>query len=116
MQDLQALTLMEETDRQKSVDAQVMDAEVPKNNDQVEEQDDTSAPVYEMTQQELQLQEEEEKYDVYLSTFRYEGDNSDLDNKTETESEGHTYPFLDYNQFQRLFAAEDNIYNFKQFS
>ena len=32
-----------------------------------------------MTKQELQLQEEEEKYRVYMGMFGYEGDNSDLD-------------------------------------
>ena len=48
-----------------------------------------------MTKKELQLQDKEEKYRVYMSTFRYEGDDSDLDSKTDTESDIHTYPYLD---------------------
>ena len=92
-QDLQALTLKEEVDKQKSADAQATNVEEPENNDKVKEQDETSLPTYEMTKQEFQLHEEDEKYDIYTSTFRYKGDDSNLG--TETESEGHTYPFLD---------------------
>ena len=54
-QDLQALTLKEEADKQKSTDAQVTNAEVPENNDKAKEQDKTLVPEYEMTKQELQL-------------------------------------------------------------
>ena len=94
-QDLQALTLKEEVDMQKSADTQVMNVEVSENNDKAKEQDKTSVPANEMTKQELQLQEEEEKYNIYMNTFGYKGDNSDLASETDTESEGHTYPFLD---------------------
>ena len=41
-----------------------------------------------MSKQELWLQEEEEKYDTYTNTVGYEGDDSDLETKTDTESEG----------------------------
>ena len=46
-----------------------------------------------MTKQELQLQEEEEKYRVYMSTFGYKGDDSD--SEMDTESDSHVYPYLD---------------------
>ena len=52
-------------------------------------------PAYKMTKQELQLQEEEEKYRVYMSTFGYKGDNSDLGSEMDTESDSHAYPYLD---------------------
>ena len=95
-QDLQALTLKEDADMQNVADAQMTTSEVLENNDKAKEEEDvTLVPAYKMTKQELQLQEEEEKYGVYMSTFRYEGDNSDLDSETDTESEGHAYPFLD---------------------
>ena len=71
--DLQGLTLKEDTDMQNSADDQVTKSEVLENNNKVkEEEDETSMPAYEMTKQELQLQEEEEKYRVYTSTFGYE--------------------------------------------
>ena len=94
--DLQALTLKEDADMQNSADIQVTKSEVLENNDKAkEEEDETSIPVYEITKQELQLQEEEETYRVYPSTFGYKGDDSDLDSKTDTESESHAYPYLD---------------------
>ena len=48
-----------------------------------------------MTKQEIQLQEEEDKYRIYMSTFGYEGDDSDLNSGTDTESDVTTYPYLD---------------------
>ena len=80
--DLQALTLKEDADMQNSTDAQVTKPEVPENNNKAEEEEDeTSMPAYRMSKQELQLQEEEEKYRVYMKTFSYEGDISDLDSE-----------------------------------
>ena len=55
----------------------------------------TLVPKYKMTKQELWLQEEEEGYRVYTSTFGYEGDNSDLGSEIDTEPESHVYPYLD---------------------
>ena len=52
-------------------------------------------PPYEMRKQEAWLQEEEEKYRIYMSTFRYEGDDSDLDSETDTESDVTAYPYLE---------------------
>ena len=94
--DLQALTLKENTDNQNLVDTQETRPEVSEDNNKVEEKEhETLVLKYEMTKQELRLQEEEQKYNIYMSTFSYEGDDSDLDSKTDMESESHTYPFLD---------------------
>ena len=94
--DLKALTLKEDMDMQDSGDAQVTKPEVLENNNKAEEEEDkTLMPAYEMTKQELQLQEEEEKYRVYTGTFGYEGDDSDLDSEMDTESDSHAYPYLD---------------------
>ena len=54
----------------------------------------TVMPMYEMMNQEIQLQIEEEKYGIYISTFRYEGDDSDLDSKTESDSDLTAHPYL----------------------
>ena len=59
------------------------------------EEDNTSVPLGEMAEQELWLQKEEAKYNIYISTIGYEGDDSDLETETDTESEGQAYPFLD---------------------
>ena len=48
-----------------------------------------------MTEQEHGLQEEEGKYEIYMSNFGYEGDNYDLDSETDTESDATAYPYLD---------------------
>ena len=92
---LQALILKEDADIQNSADAKVTKSEVLENNNKVEEEEDeTLMPAYKLTKQELQLQEEE-KYRAYKSTLRYEGDNSDLDSEMDTESDSHTYLYLD---------------------
>ena len=93
---LQGLTLEEDTDTQYSTDAQASLPEVLESKSKTEdEDDDTLKPSYKITKQEIQLQEEEEKYGVYMSTFGYEGDDSDLDSRTDTESNIHAYPYLD---------------------
>ena len=40
---------------------------------------------YSMTGQELKLQHEEEKYGIYMNTFGYEGDDSELDMDTDMD-------------------------------
>ena len=54
----------------------------------------TTTQTYEMMAQEIQLQKEEEKYGIYMSTFGYKGDVSDLDSKTESDSGATAYPYL----------------------
>ena len=62
-------------------------------------EDRTSKPMttltYEMTDQEIQLQQEEEKYGIYMSTFGYEGDHSDLDSKMDSDSNMMAYLYLE---------------------
>ena len=95
MKDMQALTLKGDTDTQTVAEVQVSNAEEPNNNNQTRKEDKTSVPPYEMTQQELWLQKEEAKYNTYISTIGYKGDDSDLETEMDTESERQAYPFLD---------------------
>ena len=57
--------------------------------------DDDEISTYNMTEQEQRLQCKEEKYGIYLTTFGYEGDNSDLDSDMDTNSNMMAYPFLE---------------------
>ena len=50
---------------------------------------------YNMTDREVRLQYEEEKYGINMGTFGYEGDNSNLDSKKDTDSNMIVYPYLD---------------------
>ena len=94
--DLQALTLKEDADNQNLADTQETRLEVLEDNNKMEEKEcETLVLKYKMTKQELRLQEEEQKYNIYMSTFGYEGDDLDLDLEMDTESESHAYPFLD---------------------
>ena len=54
----------------------------------------TMTPIYEITDQEIQLQKEEEKYRIYMSAFGYKGDDSDLDSETKSDSNMTAYPYL----------------------
>ena len=72
MKDLQSLTLKGDTDTQTLADAQVTNKEELDNN-KMREEDKTLVPLHEMSEQELWLQKEEEKYNTYISTIGYEG-------------------------------------------
>ena len=95
MKDMQALTLKGDMDTQVVADVQATNVEEPNNNNQIREEDKTLVPPYEMMEQELQLQKEEAKYNTFISTIGYEGDDSDIETKMDTKSEGQAYPFLD---------------------
>ena len=96
MKGLHDLTLKEDIDMQHLTDALAPLPEAPERKNKTEDVNDNMAkPQYKMTEQERRLQEEEGKYKVYMSNFRYEGDNSDLDSKTNTESDVTAYPYLD---------------------
>ena len=56
------------------------------------EEGNTSVPPSEMLEQELQMQKEEAKYNTYISAIGYEGDDSDLETKMDTDSEGQAQP------------------------
>ena len=95
MKDMQALTLMGDTDTKTVMDIQATNTEEPNNNNQMTEEGDSLLPPYKMSEQELQLQKEEAKYNTYISAIGYEGDDSDLETEMDTDSEGQAYPFLD---------------------
>ena len=63
------------------------------NHEEAKEANPTT--MYNMTNQEVRLQHEEEKYGIYMSTFAYKGDNSNLDSKMDTNYNAMAYPFLD---------------------
>ena len=56
--------------------------------------DENVTLVYNMTNQEQRLQCEE-KFNIYMSTFGYEGDDSDLDSDTHLDSYTMPYPYLE---------------------
>ena len=92
----QALTLNKDGDRQDLPDTQVNKSVAPESNNKEEEKKGGSPiPEYVVTEQEGRLQQEEEKYNIYIGMICYEGDDLDLDSETDTELEGHMYPFLD---------------------
>ena len=94
--DLQALTLMEDRDNQNLVDTQETRLEVLEDNGKVEEKEwKTPILKYEVAEKEQRLQDKEPRYNIYMSTFSYEGDDLDLNSETDRELEGHAYPFLD---------------------
>ena len=91
------LTLKGDADVQNLIDAPAPLPDIPKKKGKVEDviSDSLVKPPYKMTKKEVQLQEEEEKYEVYMSTFGYKGDNSDLDSGTDTKSDITAYPYLE---------------------
>ena len=50
--------------------------------------------IYSMTEQEQRLQCEG-KFNIYMSTFGYEGDDLDLDTETDSDSNATAYPYLE---------------------
>ena len=94
--DFQAMMLKEGDNRQDLPNNQTDKLEVPDdNNKEEEERHKSPAPKYVMMEQEKRMQEKEEKYNIYISTIGYEGDDLGLDLETDSESEGQAYPFLD---------------------
>ena len=93
--DFQAMMLKEDEDKQDPSDSQTDKVEVTDDNKKEEEEGQKSPKVEYIMRQEKVQQEEEEKYNIYMSNFSYEGDDSDLDSETDSESEGQAYPFLD---------------------
>ena len=57
--------------------------------------DENATPTYNMTDQEQRLQCEEKKFNIYMSTFGYEGDDSDLDSDTDSDLNAMAYPYLE---------------------
>ena len=63
------MTLKEGADIQNLIDAPAPLPDAPEKKGKVEDEvsDSSVKPTYEMTKQEIQLQEEEEKYGIYMS-------------------------------------------------
>ena len=87
--------LKEDADTQHSTDALAPLPHVTEKKDKAKVSNPAERPPYEMTKQEAQLQEEEEKYGICMSIFRYKGDDSNLDSGTDTKSDLTAYPYLD---------------------
>ena len=94
--DFQVITLKEDKNKPDVPDKQTINSKVL-DGDKKEEESRHKPPPLEfiMTEQDKKMQEEEEMYNICMSTFGYEGDDSDLDFETDTDLEGHAYPFLD---------------------
>ena len=96
---LQALTLMEDRDNQELADTQKTRLVASESDSKKEEKEcDSPIPKYVVAEKVQRLQEDEQKYNIYMSMFGYEGDNSDLDSEMDMELEGHAYLFLDLKQ------------------
>ena len=93
---IQDLILESQLDAQNSTDVLAPPPDVPEVKSKEEDRTSrpTMTPMYEVTDQEIQLEKEEEKYRVYMSTFRYEGDDSNLDSETKSDSDVTAYPYL----------------------
>ena len=91
---MQDLTSEQDQNTTNTTDILVPLLDVPEMKHKEAKEDDPT-PMYNMTNQEVRLQHEEEKYRIYMSTFGYEGDNSDLDSEMDTDSNATAYPFLD---------------------
>ena len=77
-----------------TTDTVVCPLDAPETNHEVEEaKEDDAVTAYNITDQEVRLQHKEEKYEVYMSTFSYKGDDSNLDSKTDIDSNVTAYPF-----------------------
>ena len=93
---MQDLTLEQKQDTLNSTDIPAPPPDAPEMKYKEARKDDpTTTPMYNMTNQEVRLQHEEEKYGIYMSTFSYEGNDSDLDSKTDSNSNMTAYPFLE---------------------
>ena len=57
--------------------------------------EEPTTTMYNMTNQEVRLQHKEEKYGIYMGTFSYEGDDSNLDSEMDSNSNMMAYPFLE---------------------
>ena len=94
---IQDITLESKLDTQNLTDILAAPLDVPevkcKGEDRTNKQ--TTTLTYDMTDQEIWLQQEEEKYGIYMSTFSYEGDNFDLDSKTDSDSILMAYLYLE---------------------
>ena len=57
--------------------------------------DENVTTLYNRMEQEQKLQCEEEKFNIYMSTFGHEVDDSDLDMETDSDLNATAYPYLE---------------------
>ena len=95
--DIQDLMLESKPNTQNSTDIPVPPLDVPDMKCEGEDRtnEPMTTPTYEMTYQEIQLQQEKEKFGIYMHTFCYEGDNSNLDSEMDSDSNVMAYPYLE---------------------
>ena len=91
--EMQDLTLEQSQDMQSKTDILAPPPDVPEMKHEEAKEDDPTR-TYNMSNQEVRLQHEEEKYGIYMSIFGYKGDNSDLDSKMDSDFNATAYPFL----------------------
>ena len=92
---MQDLTLDQKPDTQNKTDIPAPPLDTPEAKYKELRKDDPTTTTYNMTDQEVRLQYEEEKYGIYMSTFGYKGDDSDLDSEMDSDSKRMAYPFLE---------------------
>ena len=92
---MQDLTLKQDQNMTNMTNTPALPPVMPVTNHE-EPKEDGSVVIYNMTKQEFRLQHKKEKYRIYMSTFSYEGDDSDLDSKMDTDSNATAYLFLTY--------------------
>ena len=90
---MQDLTLKQDQNTTNMTDILAPPPVMPVMNHE-EPKEDSLTMTYNMTNQEVRLQHKEEKYGIYMSTFSYKGDISNLDSKTDIDSNATAYPFL----------------------
>ena len=74
---MQDLTLEQDHNMTNMKDIPVPPPDMPETKHEEAKEDDPTM-MYNMPNQEVRLQHEKEKYGIYMSTFGYEGDNSNL--------------------------------------
>ena len=92
---MQDMTLEQKLDTQNSTGIPATPPDVPEVKYKEAGKDDPTTPTYNMTDQEVRLQHVEEEYGIYMNTIGYEGDDSNLDSKTDSNSNVMAYPFLE---------------------
>ena len=92
--EMQDLPLEQKQDTQNKADIPVPPLDAPEMKHE-EAREDNPTTMYNMTDQELGLQHKGEKNGIYMSTLGYEGDDSSLDSKMDSDSNAMAYLFLE---------------------
>ena len=92
---MQDLMLQQKQDTQNKTDMLAPPLDVPEMKYKEARKDNPTTTMYNMIDQEVRMQHEEEKYGIYMRTFGYEGDDSNLDSKMDSDSNAVAYLFLE---------------------